>query len=281
MNSSYPTSPEEAYERWRLRIKYDLLVLKANDELEGDLALERLARRYHFFARRMEQYDNDELLELYLNSITTSFDPHTTYMSRSTHENFLIMMRLNLQGYRRIAANDRRLHDCRPGDSRRRRGDLEGSLKAEDRVVSVGEGEEGELVNVEDMKLGDVVSRIRGHAGTIVRLGVVHKDQQNVENPEIEIIRIVRAEVQLTDQEARGEVLEAGTDADGTPFLVGVINLPSFYMDMEAARSDRGRQEHHTRRAGAYRKLQGAGRRRRRARLCGTTAAAACWKPSA
>ncbi|MGO9113571.1 MAG: hypothetical protein ACLP9L_30435 [Thermoguttaceae bacterium] len=102
--ASYAKTPEEAYDRWRKRIKYDLLLLKAEksdsktDKSEGKTPEQRLTQRYHSFAKRMRQTNAEELLEMYLTSLTTAFDPHTTYMSPSSVEDFKIMMQLKLEG---------------------------------------------------------------------------------------------------------------------------------------------------------------------------------------
>lgn len=226
----YATSPEEARERWRKRIKYDLLVLLA-DGTDGEDAIDRLRRRYHSFANRMHQTDGDELLEMYLSSITAAYDPHTSYMSPSTLENFEIMMRLNLEG---VGASLQSVDGYTvvkkiiPGGA----ADRQGELKVEDRVVGVGQGEDGEMVDVVDMKLSDVVDMIRGKRGTIVRLEVTPADSTTRK-----IIRIERDRIELTDSEAKGKVFEAGRRPDsGQPYKIGVIDLPSFYMDMAGAR---------------------------------------------
>src|SRR4029079_16675229 len=90
--TSYAKNDAEVKDQWRKRVKYDLLVLKASekekDHAEGKDAQDRLSRRYRSFAKRMHQTDADELLEMYLTSMTTSYDPHTTYMSKSSLENF-------------------------------------------------------------------------------------------------------------------------------------------------------------------------------------------------
>ena len=101
----------------------------------------------------------------------------------------------------------------------------------EDRIVSVGQGPEGDLIDVIDMKLGDVVKLIRGDAGTIVRLGVIPST-----GGELKVYNITRAEIELSDSEARGVIFDDVTDTDGKRVRVGVIDLPSFYMDMEGAR---------------------------------------------
>jgi carboxyl-terminal processing protease len=84
-------------DKWRKQIKFELLVQKA-EKTEGDEAIAKLRRRYQSLAKRMHQIDNDELLEMYITAMTSSFDPHTTYMSKSSYDNFLIMMRLELEG---------------------------------------------------------------------------------------------------------------------------------------------------------------------------------------
>jgi carboxyl-terminal processing protease len=167
---------------------------------------------------------------MYLTAITTSYDPHTTYMSPSSLENFRILMRLNLEG---IGAALQPVDGYTvvskiiPGGA----ADKHGKLKPEDKIVSVGQGVDGEMVDVVDMKLGDVVKLIRGKAGTVVRLGVTPAG-----STETRVYEITRAKVELKDSEARAEIIEEGQNVDGTPLKIGVIDLPSFYMDMEGAR---------------------------------------------
>lgn len=225
----YPREEMEVRERWRKRIKYDLLVQKA-DKKEGAEAVEKLRKRYDSFAKRMHQFDNDEVLEMYLTALTSAYDPHSTYMSKSTLKNFRINFALKLEG---IGAALRSLDGNTivtkviPGGA----ADKHGKLKVEDKIVSVGQGTEGEMVDIIDMKLDDVVDKIRGKAGTKVRLGVLSTD-----SPEVKTYTITRAEIELKDSEARSVTFEAGNKLDGKPYKIGVIDLPSFYMDMEGAR---------------------------------------------
>src|SRR6185436_6470491 len=226
----FPKDAAEAKDRWRKLLKYDLLVLKTDkdEKAKKDEPKARLSRRYHSFAKRMHQTDADELLEMYLTSITSSYDPHTTYMSPSSLENFKIMMSLNLDG---IGAQLKVEDGYAVIDKIVAGGAAEknGQLKEQDRVVQVGQGEEGEMVDVVDMKLNDVVKLIRGRAGSIVRLGVLP-----AVGGEIKTIKITRAKIELKDSEARGKIVEEGKKGDGTPYKVGYIDLPSFYLDMEA-----------------------------------------------
>ncbi len=232
----YAVDAKEAKERWRKRLKLDILALKASsddDKKKDEDPIERLTRRYHSFAKRTHQTDNDELLEMYLTSMTTSFDPHTTYMSPSTLENFHISMKLNLDGIGAALQSEdgyTKVTKVIPGGAADRAADL----KAEDRIVSVGQGEEGDLVDVIDMKLGDVVKLIRGKRGTTVRLGVIPDGKT-----ETKVYLIVRAKIELKDSEARGVVFEAGKKENGMPYKIGMIDLPSFYMDMSRAKEGR------------------------------------------
>ena len=261
---TYAKTPEEAYDRWRKRIKYDLLLLKAEkadsktDKSEGKTPEQRLEKRYHSFAKRMRQTDAEELLEMYLTSLTTAFDPHTTYMSPSSVENFKIMMQLKLEG---IGASLQGVDGYTvvkkiiPGGA----AEKEGHLKLDDKIIGVGEGESGELVDVVDMKLNDVVKMIRGKPGTVVRLQLT-----SVKDPKPHEIKITRAKIELKDSEARGEIFDAGRRADGKPYKIGVINLPSFYMDMDGARQGKAEFKSTTRDVHRIlRGLQAEGRRRR------------------
>jgi len=229
----FPKDAAEAKDRWRKLLKYDMLVLKNDKDEKGkkDEPKVRLSRRYHAFAKRMHQTDEDELLELYLTAITSSYDPHTTYMSPSSHENFKIMMGLNLDGIGaqlKVEDGYTVIDKIVAGGA----ADKNGQLKVEDRVVQVGQGEDGEMVDVVDMKLNDVVKLIRGRAGSIVRIGVIP-----AAGGEVKAIKITRAKIELKDSEARGTIVEEGKKADGSPYKVGYIDLPSFYMDMDAARA--------------------------------------------
>ncbi len=225
----YPRTAAEARNKWRKRIKYDLLVLKV-DETEGEEARKKLKRRYHSFAKRMHQTDGEELLEMYLSALSTAFDPHTSYMSPETLENFEIAMRLELEG---IGASLQSVDGYTvikkiiPGGA----ADKDGRLKVEDKIVGVGQGADGEIVDTVDMKLSDVVKFIRGKRGTVVRLEVV-----SVDDPQRKIIEITRAKIELKDSEARGEIFDDGLKPDGQPYKIGVIELSSFYMDMAGAR---------------------------------------------
>lgn len=255
---TYATSEAEADDRWRKRVKYDMLSQIA-DDVEQEEAIEKLHKRYRGIRRNWEQTDNDELLEMYLTSLTMSFDPHSSYMAPSTLENFNIQMRLELNG---IGAS----LESKYGETIVRRivpggaADKDARLKINDIITAVAQGMDSEFVDIVDMKINKVVQLIRGEPGTIVRLEVTPDDKSGRQ-----VYDIVRARIELKDSEARSEILERlpdGTDptaeagdqaasleepsgqiiehrpdAVGPIVKIGVIHLPSFYLDMEGLRS--------------------------------------------
>jgi carboxyl-terminal processing protease len=213
-------------------VKFDLLKETA-DKVPMDEAVKKLSKRYDSIRKSWQQTDDDELLERYLTAMTSAFDPHSSFMSPSTLDNFTIQMKLELDG---IGASLRGVdgytvvQNVIPGGA----ADKNGGLKPEDKIVGVGEGANGPMEDIVDMKLNDVVKKIRGKRGTVVRLEVEPKDGGGRKT-----IAITRDRIELKDSEARSQIIERGKKADGTAYRVGVIQLPSFYMDMDGARLGR------------------------------------------
>ena len=224
---AYPKTDDEIRERWRKQIKYEWLLQRTNDVEEKDV-IERLHKRYHDIATRTKQIDSDELLERFVTAMTTGFDPHSTYMSPGSHEDFRIVMRLKLDGIgarMKQEGSHATIVEVVAGGAASK----EGSLQANDRVVAVGQGDDGEMVDAVHMNLKEIIRLIRGERGSKVRLQVISEG-----STEKKIITITRARVELKKSAASGKVITAGTKADGTPNKIGVLNLPSFYLDMDA-----------------------------------------------
>ncbi|MCP4813732.1 MAG: tail-specific protease, partial [Planctomycetaceae bacterium] len=106
-------------------------------------------------------------------------------------------------------------------------------LRPRDRIVSIGQGAKGEPADVTDKTLREIVNLIRGPEGTLVRLGVMPAD-----GSKLTIHQLTRTKVKLQDAEASGAVMEVPKDPDGKATRVGVVRLPSFYVDTEAARKN-------------------------------------------
>ena len=139
----YSNTKEELNELWRKRIKYNLLVFGTDDEKDNPDKKdprERLRNRYRAFANRMHQFDNEDVIELYVSAITTSYDPHTSYMSKSTFVNFMISMSLELDGIgATLQSTDDGLTVIRrivPGGA----ADKSGEIVVDDKIIAVGRG---------------------------------------------------------------------------------------------------------------------------------------------
>jgi carboxyl-terminal processing protease len=109
--------------------------------------------------------------------------------------------------------------------------ELAGELQPGDRITNIAEGLECEFIDVVGWRIDEVVDLIRGPKGTHVRLEVIPKDADEL-SEERRIIEIVRDEVKLEDNAAKSEMIEI--ELDGSQHKIGVIDIPSFYLDINA-----------------------------------------------
>lgn len=230
-NSPWLESKEEADELWRKYFKDDVLRLRLADRDEESI-LDVLGKRYENQLHLIRQGNSDDAFRTYMNIFTMQYDPHTEYFPPRKAENFDIEMSLSLEGigallepfgeYTRIA----RLIPGGPAEK-------DGRLQALDRIVSVGQGASGEFTDIVGWRLDDVVQLVRGKKGSMVRLQVLTADQPT--SGETTIIEIVRDRVKLEEQSAKKEIVEI--ERDGKKRKVGIIRLPAFYIDFDAARA--------------------------------------------
>ena len=215
-------------EIWRKRLKHELLnLMLAGQELEE--ARETLHKRYANRERLALQSTSEDVFQSYMNAVSQSFDPHTAYLSPRTSENFNIQMRLSLEGIGAVLRMEDEqivVVELVPGGP----ADLSKQLKPNDRIVAVGQGEEGEMVDVIGWRLDDVVELIRGPRGTVVKLRVVPGTATDDSGKEV---RLVRNKVQLEEQAAKSEVRTL--EHQGRTYDIGVITIPAFYIDFAAA----------------------------------------------
>ncbi|MEZ6062703.1 MAG: carboxy terminal-processing peptidase [Planctomycetaceae bacterium] len=229
-NLDWAKSEAELQDRWRKRIKFDLLMLKL-DDTELAEARTRLHKRYHRNQQFMEQTESHEILELYLSSLTHCLDPHSAYMSPQTLEDFKISMENELQGIgARLKYDDGYtvVEEVIEGGA----AFADGRIVKGDKIIGVdpdGPNGPAELVDVVEMKLTKVVSYIRGQAGTRVTLQVKR------EAGGIEDFVLDRQVVKLTDQDVKGKIIETGEWLDGRKARIGVLNIPSFYRNFDDA----------------------------------------------
>lgn len=218
---------EELRERWRKRVKFDLLMLKLEDTDLADARV-RLHKRYKRNRQLLEQTEGHEVLELYLSSMTHCLDPHSSYMSPQTLEDFRINMELKLEGIgARLKYDDGYtvVEEVIEGGAAA----ADGRLVKGDKIIGVDPTGDGEIIDVVEMKLTKVVDKIRGPKGTNVRLQI-RKEAGGTEE-----YLLTRQMVKLTEQEVKGKIIEAAEWIDGRRARIGVLNIPSFYRDFREA----------------------------------------------
>jgi carboxyl-terminal processing protease len=217
----------ELDERWRKRIKFDLLMLKL-DDTDLTEARKRLHTRYHTNQVFLEQTEAHEVLELYLSSMTHCLDPHSSYMSPQTLADFEIDMRLKLEGIgARLKYEDgyTTVEEVIEGGAAH----ADGRLTKGDKIIGVSSDAVKDYVDVVEMKLTKVVDMIRGKKGTKVKLQIM-KEAGGIEEYEL-----TRTEVKITEDEVKGKILESEEWIDGRKSKVGILQIPSFYRDFQGA----------------------------------------------
>ncbi len=224
----WPQTMSEADKLWYKRVKLSLLNLKmAGKDL--DEAKDIVAKRYKRQLKRIQQEDTADVFETVANALTLLYDPHTNYWSPRTSENFNINMSLSLEGIGAVLQSEdefTKVVRLVPGGPAHK----QGQLKPADKITGVAQGDEGEVVDVVGWRLEEVVDLIRGPKNTVVKLEVARSDSKTGSR----VIRINRGRVKLEDQAAQKDVLELSEN--GKTVKLGVIYLPTFYVDFDAQR---------------------------------------------
>ena len=254
----------ELNEVWRKKIKNDLLTIMLVDELAKEAKAEKeqkkesvdkiadtkdkkeektakkkkkektpkeqIITKLNTYKKYLEKNKPILVLELYLNTFTHLYDPHSSYMSPHTEENFNIQMKLSFVGIGAYLSEEdgyilvERIIPGGPADKSK-------MLHSGDRIVGVGD-KKSDIMNVIDMPISDVVKKIRGEKGTTVYLSILPAAEGIHGIPKD--IKIVRGIVNLKDAEAQGKVVNSKS-ADGKILKIGIIDLPSFYYDFKGA----------------------------------------------
>jgi carboxyl-terminal processing protease len=226
--SPWAKDSAELDELWRKRVKNDAISLMLADKTWPE-AREVLAKRYERAAKRSEQVTADDVFEIFMNAFAHVFDPHSSYFSPRNSEEYRIQMSLSYEG---IGASLQSLDDfvtimeILPGGSAQQSGEL----KATDRIIAVGQGKSGEMVDVVGWRLDDVVALIRGPNGSFVRLQI-QPGKASTDAKE-RVVTLPRTKITLEAQAAKKELrtIERGD----RKLRVGVITVPSFYQDYNA-----------------------------------------------
>ena len=215
-------------EIWRQRVKNDFLSLRLSGKSDEEIR-ETLTKRYEGVRRRTHQLASNDVFQSFLNAYTLSLEPHTAYMSPRVSENFDISMRLSLEGIGAVLRSSSEytevLRTVAGGPAAQ-----SGEVNAGDRIVGVAQGDSGEMEDVVGWRLQDVVDKIRGPKGSVVRLRLLAEDL-GAGGPTRDV-KLVRNKIKLEDQAAKSSIIE-GLDGMG-PLRIGVIDLPAFYRDFAA-----------------------------------------------
>lgn len=228
-DAPFANDTAELDEIWRKRIKNSVLSLRLAGD-DNDEIKEKLSRRYRNQLSQVLKTNGKDIFQSYLSSVAKSVDPHTDYYSPRDSENFNMQLSLSLQGIgAQLTTEDEytKVVELIKGGPAER----DSELRAGDRIIGIGQGIDGEIQDVVGMRLDDVVSQIRGEKGTVVRLNVIPADA--VSESAATIVSITRDTVKLEDQSAKKEVIELSYN--NQDYKLGVITLPTFYFDFEAA----------------------------------------------
>ncbi|MEQ8530948.1 MAG: carboxy terminal-processing peptidase [Imperialibacter sp.] len=220
---------DELDELWRKTIKYQALGLKLEGKEWKDIKT-TLASRYARYHKMIEQYNSEDAFQMFMNSFTEAFDPHTNYFSPITSENFQIDMAQSLEGIgARLTQqmDNTQVYEVIPGGPAYK----SKQIYKDDKIVAVAQGDKEDFVDVIGWRLDDVVQLIRGPKGTVVRLKIVPHDAPDGSLP-VEL-RLVRDKVKLEEETASKKIVPY--TEGGTTYKLGVITLPSFYFDWEGA----------------------------------------------
>lgn len=224
----WPAERAAADELWERRLKFDLLREKLVAQAPAERGkpekkkeedpLTTVTKRYDRLLKNLEDYDNEEISQLYLTALASLYDPHSSYMSPSTLEDFSIGIKLALVGIGAVLSSEDGycvIKELVPGGP----ADLDGRLKVGDKIVGVAQGE-GHFEDIVDMKLRNAVKKIRGPKNTVVRLQVIPAGSAAGELREIQI---TRDEVKLSAQQASATIYDLPKSGTSKPVVVHSI----------------------------------------------------------
>lgn len=217
---------EELNEVWRKRVKNDMLSLLLTGKEKSEIK-DTLKKRYQRIYTSTFQLNSNDIFQSFVNAYTTSIEPHTSYFSPRSSENFDISMRLSLEGIGAVLRNENDytlIQKIVPGGP----ADLSKKLHGKDKIIGVGQGENGEIIDVIGWRLDDVVELIRGPKDTVLRLEII--PGKSGTDDLSKIITLTRNKIKLEESASKSTVIDL-PDLDRK---IGIIDIPTFYVDFAA-----------------------------------------------
>ena len=219
---------------WKQSVRNDWLRLKLASKKPDEIR-KTLDKRYANLAESIGELDSTDAFSSFLNAYTASIDPHTDYFDPRSAERFTQSMSLSLEG---IGAQLQKqddvvvIREVLPGGPAIK----SKQLAAGDRIVGVGQGADGPMEDVVGWRIDDVVAKIKGPKGTQVRLDVI-PPQAGMDSKPVRV-SLIRDKIKLTGDAAKSKVIEIPARGALPARRIGVIELPGFYQDFEARRSN-------------------------------------------
>jgi carboxyl-terminal processing protease len=228
--AAWPKNEDEVRDLWRKRVKNDWLRLKLAGKDDKSIR-ETLDKRYENYTNRIKKLNNEDVFQMFMNAYATAIEPHTNYLGPRSAENFDIAMRLSLEGIGAVlqARDDYTvIREIVPGGP----AGLSGKLKVGDRIVGVAQGDKGAFTDVLGWRIDDVVQLVRGEKDSLVRLDVIPADA-GPDGKHV-TVSLVRKKINMEEQSAKKSIMKV--KEGGVEKRIGVISLPTFYLDFEARR---------------------------------------------
>ena len=207
---------------WRLETKNDLLVAKMSESSSSEPNSD-LIKRYKNRIRRINQQKEEDIFSLAINILTNQFDPHSSYLSPRSAEDFDVNMSLKLSGIGALLGVEddyTKIINLVPGGP----AEKSGKVNPEDRITKIRQVGSSEYEDVVGWRIDEVVDLIRGEAGTEVEIEFISFDSDNDSS---KLVILKREEIKLEDRAAKSEITDINNNK------IGIIDLPSFYIDFE------------------------------------------------
>ena len=218
---------QSLYPLWKSDLKNHIISLILDDQDEASIA-DTLEKTYSNRLKHLLQTNNGDIFQIFMNSVTSSFDPHTQYFPPNASEDFDIHMSLSLEGIGAVLQNEYeftkvvRLIPKGPADK-------SNLLMPGDKIIGVGQGENGEIKDAIGQRIDTVVKMIRGPKNTFVRLKIIPSEKTDT----TKTIQIKREKVKLEEQAARKDIITL-SHPNNPPLKIGIIEIPTFYLDFNA-----------------------------------------------